>query len=121
VDYFDAFSDETERIVSSHVETRTEHLWDTSVELTAKTCLSMYGMITNDVSDYIHLLVRIAHIICNQLLSLKHNIIIVTVIHEIKIRYKQGRSILLSTNYARVETDSLLIRHEVSTFVILKD
>jgi hypothetical protein len=25
----------------------------------------IYGMITNDVSDYINLLVRIAHIICN--------------------------------------------------------
>jgi len=27
-----------------------------------------YGMITNDVSDYINLLVRIAHIICNHTL-----------------------------------------------------
>jgi hypothetical protein len=25
----------------------------------------MHGVITNDVSDYINLLVRIAHIICN--------------------------------------------------------
>jgi hypothetical protein len=27
--------------------------------------LVVYGMITNDVSDYINLLARIAHIICN--------------------------------------------------------
>jgi hypothetical protein len=31
---------------------------------------SKYGVITNDVSYYINLLVRIAHIICNHLLSL---------------------------------------------------
>jgi len=28
----------------------------------------LYGAITNDVSDYINLLVRIAHIICNYLI-----------------------------------------------------
>jgi hypothetical protein len=27
----------------------------------------IYGVITNDVSDYIHVLVRIAHIICNHM------------------------------------------------------
>jgi len=29
------------------------------------TSAQMYGVITNDVSDYINLLVRITHIICN--------------------------------------------------------
>jgi len=33
--------------------------------------LETYGVITNDVSDYISLLVRIAHIICNHPLSRK--------------------------------------------------
>jgi hypothetical protein len=32
----------------------------------------IYGMITNDVSDYINLLVRIAHIICNHPLYRTH-------------------------------------------------
>jgi len=30
----------------------------------------IYGVITNDVSDYVNLLVRIAHIICNHLILL---------------------------------------------------
>jgi len=40
-----------------------------SVLLAAK-LLIMYGMITNDVSDYINLLVRLSHIICNHPLFL---------------------------------------------------
>jgi len=32
------------------------------------TCLASHGVIANDVSYYINLLVRIAHIICNHLL-----------------------------------------------------
>jgi hypothetical protein len=41
--------------------------------------VKLYGAITNDVSDYIHLLVRIAHIICN------HHIYIY--IHSINITW----------------------------------
>jgi len=33
---------------------------------------ALYGVITNDVSDYINLLVRIAHIICNHPLHWKN-------------------------------------------------
>jgi len=35
--------------------------------------LTKYGVITNDVSDYINLLVRIAHIICNHPLLLRYH------------------------------------------------
>jgi len=35
------------------------------MKLLVMTVLEIYGVITNDVSDYVNLLVRIAHIICN--------------------------------------------------------
>jgi len=35
----------------------------------------MYGVITNDVSDYTNLLVRIAHIICNHPLFLERSLV----------------------------------------------
>jgi hypothetical protein len=37
--------------------------------------LSVYGVTINDVSDYIHLLVRIDHIICNPAVYKKCNVV----------------------------------------------
>jgi hypothetical protein len=44
---------------------RTELKTDAGIKGGSQNGYTIYGVITNDVSDYMNLLVRIAHIICN--------------------------------------------------------